>query len=148
MINRNNIELIGTITKISDIKTDKNNNKYLFFDIAQNEYLNNQIINTSYYKIRLINDLLKKYKSILNIGTNIYVKGCLRSYRKDNIQVFYIYPLVIKYLDKNFNLEREHSPVIDYDIDGVMLWNGKRCVSEPMDEETRKELEEFINEYR
>lgn len=54
----------------------------------------------------------------------------------------------MKWLDKNFNIERDLSPTIDYDVDGVMLWNGIRCESKPMDEETKKEFEEFLNEFR
>ncbi len=38
--------------------------------------------------------------------------------------------------------------IIEKDVDGVELWNGKRCEATPMDEETRKELEEFINSFK
>lgn len=44
----------------------------------------------------------------------------------------------------NTRKKNKNDNIIDYDVDGVILWNGKRCESEPMDEETRKELEEFF----
>lgn len=44
----------------------------------------------------------------------------------------------------NTRKKNKNDNIIDYDVDGVMLWNGKRCESTPMDEETRKELEDFF----
>lgn len=38
--------------------------------------------------------------------------------------------------------------IISYDTDGVMLWNGKRCESEPCSDEELKELEELLKEFR
>jgi len=78
----------------------------------------------------------------------MYVNGFLHSYKKNNQTIYYISPKLIKVLDKDFNLNKETYPMIDYDTDGVMLWNGQRCESTPMDEETRKEMEDFINEFR
>lgn len=35
-------------------------------------------------------------------------------------------------------------PVISYDTDGVMLWNGKRCESVPLTEEEQQEMDELL----
>ncbi len=47
----------------------------------------------------------------------------------------------------NTRKKNKKGPVIERDVDGVMLWNGKRCEATPMDEETRKDLE-FINSFK
>ncbi len=56
------------------------------------------------------------------------------------------------YKKKNNNINNINSkycePTIDYDTDGVMLWNGKRCESEKCSKEELKEIEEFINEFK
>lgn len=51
----------------------------------------------------------------------------------------------IKYENKK---EKEINKIISYDKDGVMLWNGVRCESEPCSEEELKELEELLKPFR
>ena len=50
-----------------------------------------------------------------------------------------------KYNTKKIN---KNKIIIEKDKDGVELWNGKRCESTPMNEETRKERKEFINSFK
>ena len=38
--------------------------------------------------------------------------------------------------------------IISYDIDGVMLWNGKRCESKQCTEDEFKEMQSLLSEYR
>ena len=146
-IHKNKVELVGKITSISDIKIDINNNKFMFFDIVQNEMIDNKIYNSSFYKVRLNNDLITKYKDILIKGNNLYIDGYLHSYKKDTRLIYYIYPKEIIKLDKDFNFENE-IPMISYDTDGVMLWHGKRCESIPPTEEELKEMEDLLSEFR
>ena len=146
-IHKNKVELIGKITSISDIKIDINNNKFMFFDIVQNEMIDNKIYNSSFYKVRLNNDLIIKYKELLIKGNNLYIDGYLHSYKKDTRLIYYIYPKEIIKLDENFNIENE-IPLISYDADGVMLWHGKRCEAiSPTDEEL-KEIENLLNRFK
>ncbi|MBQ6323457.1 MAG: single-stranded DNA-binding protein, partial [Bacilli bacterium] len=146
-IHKNKVELVGKVTCISDIKTDINNNRFMFFDIVQNEMIDNKIYNSSFYKVRLNNDLITKYKDILVKGNNLYIDGYLHSYKKDTRLIYYIYPKEILKLDKDFNFENE-IPMISYDTDGVMLWHGKRCESIPPTEEELKEMEDLLSEFR
>ena len=110
----------------------------MFFDIVQNEMIDNKIYNSSFYKVRLNNDLITKYKDILVKGNNLYIDGYLHSYKKDTKLICYIYQKEILKLDKDFNFENE-IPMISYDTDGVMLWHGKRCESIPPTEEELKD---------
>ena len=96
--------MIGKITSISEIKKDINNNEFMFFDIVQNEYIDDNLYNSSFYKIRLHNDLIKRYQSILFKGNNIYINGYLNSYKKDTRIIYYIYPLEIKELDRTMEM--------------------------------------------
>lgn len=119
----------------------------MFFDIVQNEMIDNKIYNSSFYKVRLNNDLITKYQNLLIKGNNLYIDGYLHSYKKDTRLIYYIYPKEILKLDKDFNFEDEIS-MISYDTDGVMLWHGKRCESIPPTEEELKEMEDLLSEFR
>ena len=39
------------------------------------------------------------------------------------------------------------SPIISKDVDGVELWNGTKCESEPMREEEQKELTDWLSSF-
>ncbi len=50
-----------------------------------------------------------------------------------------------KQYNKN-NIKRNNiGPIISKDVDGVELWNDKRCESEPMSEEEQKELKDWLS---
>ena len=120
----------------------------MFFDIVQNNKVNNSQT-SSYYKIKLSSELIIKYKDIVKKSNNIYINGYLNTYLKDNKNIYYVFPKEIKLLDKNCILEDEQKcPTIDYDIDGVMLWNGKRCESTPPTEKELKEMENLLNDFK
>ena len=38
--------------------------------------------------------------------------------------------------------------MIDYDTDGVMIWHGVRCESEPLSEEEQKEMADLLSAYQ
>lgn len=147
-INRNKIELIGKITSLSYERKDINGKRFMFFDIVQNDKLDNNSYSSSFYKVKLNEDLLNKYQDIIKVSNNIYIIGYLNSYLKDNQNIYYIYPKEIKLLDKNYKLEDDDIPMIDYDTDGVMLWHGKRCEAIPPSEEELKEIEDLLSEFK
>lgn len=147
-INRNKIELIGKITSLSYERKDINGKRFMFFDIVQNDKLDNNSYSSSFYKVKLNEELLNKYQDIIKVSNNIYIIGYLNSYLKDNQNIYYIYPKEIKLLDKNYKLEDDDIPMIDYDTDGVMLWHGKRCEAIPLSEEELKEMEDLLSEFK
>ena len=53
-----------------------------------------------------------------------------------------------EYNNKINNNKEIFNKIISYDIDGVMLWNGKRCESVEPTEEERKEMENLLSEFR
>lgn len=148
IINKNKIELIGKITSLSYEKLDSNGKKYMFFDIVQNSRLEDNSYSSSFYKVKLNEDLLNKYQDIIKVSKNIYINGYLNTYLKDKQNVYYIFPKEIKLLDKNYNLEYQEMSVIDYDKNGNMLWNGKSCESIPLSEEEQKEMEDLLSEFQ
>lgn len=147
-INRNKIELIGKITSLSYERKDINGKRFMFFDIVQNDKLDNNSYSSSFYKVKLNEELLNKYQDIIKVSNNIYIIGYLNSYLKDNQNIYYIYPKEIKLLDKNYKLEDDDIPMIDYDTDGIMLWHGKRCEAIPPSEEELKEMEDLLSEFK
>ena len=50
--------------------------------------------------------------------------------------------------DNNKKIVIIKEPVISYDTDGVMLWNGKRCESLPLTEEEQLEMDKLLEEFK
>lgn len=146
MIHKNRIELIGKITSLSYERIDCNGKRFRFFDIVQNDKLEDDKYTSNFFKVKLVEDLINKYKDIIKVSNNIYVDGYLNSYIKDSKMIYYIYPKEIKELDCNYKLLGNDIPMISYDTDGVMLWHGKRCEAIPPTEEERKEMELLLSE--
>ena len=117
----------------------------MFFDIVQNEMMDNKEYNSSFYKIRLNNDLISKYKDFLIKGNNLYIDGYLHSYKKNTRLIYYIYPKQIIKLDKDSIID--DVPMISNDTDGVMLWHGNRCEAVPLSKEKEKEMEDLLSEF-
>ena len=128
-------------------KIDCNGKKFMFFDIVQIDKLEENKYISNFFKIKLVEDLIIKYKDIIKVSNNIYVEGHLNSYMKDSKMIYYIYPKEIKILDNNYNLTNNNTPTISYDTDGVMLWNGKRCEATEPSEEERQRMEKILSEY-
>ena len=147
--NKNKIELIGKITSLSYEYYDINKNKFMFFDIVQNNKINDLENSSSFYKIKLSSEMILKYKDIVKISNNVYINGYLNTYQKEKRNIYYIYPKEIKLLDNNYKLENgTKEPTISYDTDGVMLWNGTRCEATPPTEEELKEMKNLLSEYK
>ena len=50
--------------------------------------------------------------------------------------------------DNNKKIVIIKEPVISYDTDGVMLWNGKRCESLSLTEEEQLEMDKLLEEFK
>ncbi|MBR2138620.1 MAG: hypothetical protein IJ966_04885 [Bacilli bacterium] len=134
----------GTITNIKD-NVDK---EYIWFDITRNEYFKdkegNIKNNPSFFSARISKTLRHKY--ILDTNVEVVIKGIPKGYiDKKGYRQNYIHITEINGLELNENV---FDKIISYDTDGVMLWNGKRCESEPCSEEELKELEELLKPYK
>ena len=94
-----------------------------------------------------------RFKTLL-LDISFIVLGCILAIflsshiLKDNQNIYYIFPKEIKLLDKNYKLENNDIPMIDYDTDGVMIWHGVRCESEPLSEEEQKEMADLLSAYQ
>lgn len=121
----------------------------MFFDIVQNDKLKDNTYFSNFYKIKLSDTLISKYKDIIKVSNNVYIKGYLNNYIKDNKTIYYVYPKEIIKLDKKYQLEELNtkSDIIDYDKDGVMLWNGKRCEATIPTSKQKKDMENLLSEY-
>lgn len=139
----NSVYLTGKISSISDEKILPSGKKYRFFDICQNEkYLDNN--NTSYFSARITEEQFNKYNSLLKIGNTISLKGKIKSYiTKDMVKKVCIHPE-----DISIPKPKEKVEKISYDIDGVMLWNGKRCEGKFYELCEFNEIEELLKEYK
>ncbi len=82
--------------------------------------------NNSKRVIRL-SDVLKNQISRIKNNLNTSIQENFKQYNKNNI--------------KRNNI----GPIMSKDIDGVELWNGKRCKYEPMSEEEQKELKDWLS---
>lgn len=84
--------------------------------------------NNSKRVIRL-SEVLKNQITGIKNNLNTSVQENFKQYNKNNI--------------KRNNI----GPIISKDIDGVQLWNGKRCESEPMSEDEQKELKDWLSSF-
>lgn len=82
--------------------------------------------NNSKRVIRL-SEVLKKQISCIKNNLNTGVQENFKQYNENNI--------------KRNNI----GSIISKDVDGVELWNGKRCESKPMSEEEQKELKDWLS---
>jgi len=132
IIEKNKVELIGKITSISYEKTDINGKRFMFFDVMQN----------GFYKVKLNEELIRKYKNVIRISNKIYIVGYLNSYIKDNQNICYIFPKEIKLVDEN------NKALYGTDYDGVEVFNGVRCESIPATLEEQQEMEDLLSEFK
>jgi len=141
--------LIGKITSLSYERIDIKGNKFRFFDIVQNDKLEDGTYSSTFFKVKLSNDLISKYQDLIKVSNNIYISGYLNNYIKDGKTIYYVYPKDIKLLDENYKSnENNDTPMISYDSDGVMLWHGVRCESKEATPEEQAELEALLNDFR
>ena len=132
----------GIISNIKD-NVDKD---YIWFDITRNEYYKdkegNMKNNPSFFSARINKSLRNKY--ILNTNIEVVIKGIPKGFvDKKGYRQNYIHITEINGVELSENI---FNKIISYDTDGVMLWNGKRCESEPASPEEIAEMEAMIKE--
>lgn len=130
-IEKNKVELIGTITSIAYERKDINGNKFMFFDVMQN----------GFYKVKLNEDLIRTYKNVIRVSNRIYIVGYLNSYIKDKQNICYIFPKEIKLVDEN------GKALYGTDYDGVEVFNGVRCEMIPATKEEQEEMKNMLKEF-
>lgn len=91
----NCVSLIGNVASVSDIKTLPSGKKYKFFDICQNsKYIDKNGIeqeNKNYFNVRLFEEQISTYESMLQKGNWIHVIGKLKNYlTEDMVKKTYI----------------------------------------------------------
>ena len=133
-----------TITYIKD-NVDKD---YIWFDITRNEYYKdkegNMKNNPSFFSARINKSLKNKY--IFDTNIEVVIKGIPKGFvDKKGYRQNYIHVTEINGVELSENI---FNKIISYDTDGVMLWNGVRCESEPCTDEELKELEELLKPFR
>lgn len=129
---------------ISNIK-DNVDKEYIWFDITRNEYYKDKegnMKNNSFFFSARINKSLKN-KYILNTNIEVVIKGIPKGF--EGYRQNYIHVTKINGVELSENI---FNKIISYDTDGVMLWNGVRCESEPCTDEELKELEELLKPFR
>jgi len=145
----NYINIEGVISRISNKYKDKN---ITFFEIARNnEYMKDGFIkkDTSFFSAVIDNDLLREYKNIFKVGQKVVVSGIPNSYfDKEGRKCFTIkvFKIVLSSEYKN-EIINYSGPKISFDTDGVMLWNGKRCESIPLNPDEEKEIKDILSQY-
>lgn len=141
-MNYNEIKISGTINNIIDT-----NDKYIKYGLTSFKYTLNGKTNI-YVSLNISRKLYNKYKDLFLKGNKVFIKGYLNTYvdKFNKIQTF-ITTTDISINPNDITSGREE-PYIRYDSDGVMVWNGKRCESTPLNEEEAEEMEALINEYK
>jgi len=100
--------------------------------------------NPSFFSVRINKSLRNKY--IRNTNIEVVIKGIPKGFvDKKRYKQNYIHVTEINGVELNENIFKK---IISYDTDGVMLWSGKRCESEPCTDEELKELEELLKPFR
>lgn len=138
----NDIKLSGFINGITD--TDDMYIKFGMTCIKNTNELNKNI----FVSLNINRDLYNKYKDFFVKGKKVYVRGYLNSFsdKSNKIQNFIT---VTDIFDYPINFSKNiKEPIIRYDSDGVMVWNGKRCESIPLTKEEIKEMEDLLSEFR
>ena len=138
----NDIKLSGFINGITD--TDDMYIKFGMTCIKNTNELNKNI----FVSLNINRDLYNKYKDFFVKGKKVYVRGYLNSFsdKSNKIQNFIT---VTDIFDYPINFSKNiKEPIIRYDSDGVMVWNGKRCESIPLTKEEIEEMEDLLSEFR
>lgn len=144
---KSTIIMDGNISSINENIDDK----YTWFDICQNNIYKNKegkdVNEASFFSAKVSKEKIKDL-SLFKIGSYVVVQGIPKSYiDKNNVKRFYIFVLDI-YDALTYKKDKKNQLEIDYDTDGTMLWNGKRCEATPLSEEEKKEMEEILSAYK
>ena len=140
--NINHVLLSGIIVNIKE-----GIGGYILFTLKCKKYSESKY-NFVYVSLSIYEDLYNIYKDIFVKDNEIFIKGYINSY-VDNNRNYKMFISVIGVSKSSEQLiECKKTPYIRFDLDGVMVWNGKRCESTPLSEEELKEMDELLNEFR
>lgn len=142
IINLNETLVSGEITNVFD-----NDNQFINFGIKTERMTSNNTKYTIYLNLQIHRDLYSKYKDFFVKEKFVYVKGYLNSYKDKNNK--YVSFITVYELSDNYEqiVNGRKGPVIRYDDDGVMVWDGKRCESKLPTSEEIKEMEDILSEF-
>ena len=124
-IDLNEIIISGTINNVTD-----NNKDYIKFGLTTLKYDKRKV----YASFNINRNLYEIYKDFFVKGTKVFIKGYLNSYITDNkIQSF----VTVTDISDNQNeiISGKKGPHIRYDLDGVEVWDGKRCEANILEED-------------
>lgn len=134
----NEVMISGTINNISDT-----NNQYIKFGLTTIKYDNGKV----YTSLNINRNLYEIYKDFFVKGNKVYIKGYLNSYSSNNkIQSF----ITVIDIADNYDdiLKGRKAPHLRYDLDGVLVWNGKRTESVPPTEEELDKMNQLLSEFK
>lgn len=141
MNNNDYIVFNGVVTSIRD----NYDNEFVYFDIGKYEtYLDKDgkvKTNPSFFSARMYKFYMNKIG--LSINMQVCVKGIpkgyidKKGYRQNYIQVTEINDI---HINKNIAIK------YGYDTDGVEIYNGKRCESDPATPEEQAEFERILKD--
>lgn len=134
----NEVMISGTINNISDT-----NNQYIKFGLTTIKYDNGKV----YTSLNINRNLYEIYKDFFVKGNKVYIKGNLNSYSSNNkIQSF----ITVIDIADNYDdiLKGRKAPHLRYDLDGVLVWNGKRTESVPPTEEELDKMNQLLSEFK
>ena len=96
-----------------------------------------------YISLNVKSDLYNIYKDLFFKDNFIYIKGYMNSYvdKNKNIKSFITVTDVAKTYKEIMN--GKDTPYIRYDSDGVMVWNGKRCETDPWDFNNPEDVKKY-----
>lgn len=148
-INVNELTISGTINSICESDFDK---EYIKFGMTIKKYSKRE--EKVYISLNVKSDLYNIYKDLFFKDNFIYIKGYMNSYIDKNkiIKSF----ITVTDVGESYKeiMNGKATPYIRYDPDGVMVWNGKRCETDPWDfnnpEDVKKykELVSMLKEFK
>ena len=148
-INVNELTISGTINSICESDFDK---EYIKFGMTIKKYSKRE--EKVYVSLNVKSDLYNIYKDLFFKDNFIYIKGYMNSYVDKNkiIKSF----ITVTDVGESYKeiMNGKATPYIRYDPDGVMVWNGKRCETDPWDfnnpEDVKKykELVSMLKEFK
>ena len=148
-INVNELTISGTINSICESDFEK---EYIKFGMTIKKYSKRE--EKVYISLNVKSDLYNIYKDLFFKDNFIYIKGYMNLYvdKNKNIKSF----ITVTDVGESYKeiMNGKATPYIRYDPDGVMVWNGKRCETDPWDfnnpEDVKKykELVSMLKEFK
>ena len=148
-INVNKLTISETINRVCESDFDK---EYIKFGMTIKKYSKRE--EKVYVSLNVKSDLYNIYKDLFFKDNFIYIKGYMNSYidKNKSIKSF----ITVTDVGESYKeiMNGKATPYIRYDPDGVMVWNGKRCETDPWDfnnpEDVKKykELVSMLKEFK